>query len=71
MHADQGSATTLCKKCRKPTVSPTKIIKCIKCESVFHISCAKQNKSTKFIDENVLICCEGDIKVGQDTDTEF
>lgn len=57
---------TLCKRCYK--VPTNRVVKCIKCSSVYHVSCA-QYKGAELIEEGKVNCCsavgDGDLPPGE------
>lgn len=53
-----GSHLRSCKRCKKDNVITG--VKCIKCESFFHNSCAKQ-KGVKILDNDDIVCCETEV----------
>lgn len=48
----------LCKRCSK--IATNRVIKCVKCASVYHISCAQQARGVEYTDDEKIICC-GDV----------
>lgn len=54
MDGGKSIVSRLCKRCRNKVVNG---FKCTECENWFHVSCAKNCSSVKFIDENTIKCC--------------
>lgn len=63
MAGDSSSVVALCKSCAKNVVvNSNKCVKCMRCEALFHLSCAQRIKGVVNVDagRNLVQCCRVD-----------
>lgn len=52
-----------CKRCKSNLVGG---VKCSKCENFYHLSCAKLCSFVKFINKDIIVCCESELTCDED-----
>ncbi|KAJ3642514.1 hypothetical protein Zmor_025284 [Zophobas morio] len=53
--SQSGTSAQICRKCKSKVVSA---LKCISCDNVYHLSCAKGVSYVKILDSKSLVCCD-------------
>lgn len=58
-------SSALCKRCKAKVANP---VKCLNCDNVFHLRCAKKMSNVVVINENISVCCEESSDSNNDND---